>query len=48
VNEERRKLIELRNRTSLEIPNGKHGEDAEGEPTFINRLGRTVTDYAFV
>jgi hypothetical protein len=48
VNEERRKLIDLRNRTSLEILNGIYGEDAEDELTFINRLGRRVTDYAFV
>ena len=48
VNEERRKLIDLRNRTSLEILNGIYGEDAEDEMTFINRLGRSVTDYAFV
>jgi hypothetical protein len=48
VNEERSKLIDLRNRTSLEILNGIIGEDAEYELTFINRLGRSVTDYVFV
>lgn len=48
MNEERRKLIDLRNRTSLEILTGINGEDAGDELTFINRLGRSVIDYAFV
>jgi hypothetical protein len=48
VNEERRKLIDVPNRTSLEILNRIYGEDAADELTFINRLGRSVTDYVFV
>jgi hypothetical protein len=47
VNEEGRKLIEFCERNSLEMLNGKCGEEGR-ELTFINLLGRSVIDCALV
>jgi hypothetical protein len=47
-NAEGRKLIEFYERNRLEMLHGKYGEDTKGENTFVNQLGKSVTDNALM
>jgi hypothetical protein len=41
-------MIEFCERNRLEMLNGKYGEDTKGEYTFVNLLGKSVTDYTLM